>query len=102
MTATAAKYITAAELGEMYFAPLQFVCDPILTPGATMLAGRPKCNKSWLMLEIAFAVATGESACGEWKTEQGDVLYLALEDNHRRLKRRLGKSFAQKDIGLIG
>ena len=82
---------TAAELGEMYFPPLQHVIDPIIVAGtATMLPGRPKCNKTWLAQEIALAVATGSTACGQWKTQEpGDVLFYALEDNPRRLQRRL-------------
>ncbi|GJL93399.1 AAA family ATPase [Hyphococcus sp.] len=80
---------TAAELGEMYFDPLQFACKPILAIGATMLAGKPKTNKTWLAQEVALSVASGGVACGEWETTQGDVLFFALEDNKRRLQRRL-------------
>lgn len=82
---------TAAELGEMLFDPLNFVVDPIIAAGtATMLPGRPKCNKTWLAQELALSVATGGTACGSWKTgEEGDVLFYALEDNARRLQRRL-------------
>jgi len=35
------------------------------------------------------AVATGGKAMGAVECEQGDVLYLALEDNRRRVKDRL-------------
>lgn len=80
---------TAAELGEMLFDPLQYVCKPILVPGATILAGKPKVNKTWLAQEISLAVATGGMACSEWQSLQGDVLFFALEDNKRRLQRRL-------------
>ncbi len=82
---------TAAELGKMCFPPLQHVINPIIVAGtATMLPGRPKCNKTWLAQELALAKAMGAPACGEWQTgEPGDVLFYALEDNQRRLKRRL-------------
>lgn len=83
------RSFTAAELGEMQFPPLQFACKPVLAMGATMLAGKPKTNKTWLAQEIAFSVAAGQHACGEWETMQGDVLFFALEDNQRRLQRRL-------------
>lgn len=83
---------SAAELGEMYFPPLDFVVDPIIAAGtATMLPGRPKCNKTWLAEELALSVAEGGKACGEWNTKPGDVLYYALEDNQRRLKQRMEK-----------
>lgn len=53
------------------------------------MAGKPKEGKSWLALLWAMAVADGEHAMGSLKTSQGDVLYLALEDNLRRLKSRM-------------
>ncbi len=58
-----------------------------------MLVGKPKMGKSWMALDIALAVATGGSVLGE-QTEQGDVLYLALEDNPRRLQDRMAKLLA--------
>jgi len=82
---------TAAELGEMLFDPLDFVCAPLIVPGATLLAGKPKTNKTWLMQEISLAVASGANACGEWKCGEGEVLFFALEDNARRLQRRMAK-----------
>ena len=83
---------TAAELGDIPFPPLDFVVDPIIAAGtATMLAGRPKCNKTWFSEDAGLSVAEGGFACGEWATAQGDVLYYALEDNQRRLKQRLEK-----------
>lgn len=54
----------------------------------TILAGKPKLGKSWLALGFGVAVASGTPALGV-ECEQGDVLYLALEDNRRRLQDRL-------------
>ncbi|MGO4834567.1 AAA family ATPase, partial [Rhizobiaceae sp. 2RAB30] len=48
----------------------------------------PKLGKSWLALDIGIAVATGGRSLGV-DCEQGDALYLALEDNQRRLQDRL-------------
>ena len=42
------------------------------------------------MLKIAYAVQNGKDFMGH-KTEQGDVLYLALEDSKRRIKDRVIK-----------
>jgi DNA-binding transcriptional ArsR family regulator len=56
--------------------------------GLTILAGAPKLGKSWLLLATAVAVSTGGEVLGQ-QCETGDVLYLALEDNRRRLKARL-------------
>jgi RecA-family ATPase len=54
-------------------------------------AGKPKLGKSWLALSLAEAIAAGGVAFGVKRVEQGKTLYLALEDNHRRLQGRLKK-----------
>ncbi len=56
--------------------------------GLTLLAGKPKLGKSWLALSVALAVAAGGVALGTYPVAQGEVLYLALEDNERRLQSR--------------
>ncbi|PVE23646.1 recombinase A [Microvirga sp. KLBC 81] len=40
---------------------------------------------------MGLAVAMGEACLGGIECEQGDVLYLALEDNERRLQKRIDK-----------
>lgn len=79
---------TAAWLGEEVFPDISFVVPRYIAQGLTILAGRPKAGKSYLALNIALAIATGGEVLGE-KVEPGDVLYLALEDNKRRLQNRL-------------
>ena len=56
-----------------------------------MIAGKPKIGKSWLALDICIAVAAGRACLGDRKPIQGDVLYAAMEDNRRRLQRRIDK-----------
>lgn len=71
------------------FPPVQFVVPGYIVEGLTVFAGAPKIGKSWLMLGVAAAVAIGGEALGSIRCEAGDVLYLALEDNLRRLQGRL-------------
>jgi AAA domain len=59
--------------------------------GATILAGRPKIGKSWLALDWGLAVARDGFVFGDVHCKQGEVLYVALEDNERRLKQRITK-----------
>jgi hypothetical protein len=75
---------------------IKFIVPGYVTEGLTILAGKGKIGKSWLALGIAIAVASGGYALGSIKVEQGDVLYLALEDNERRLQRRLRQLFARE------
>jgi len=83
------KIITAAELGRREFPPIAYVVPGYIAEGVTMLAGKPKSGKSWMGLDMALGVSLGGFVFGEVPVEQGDVLYLALEDNERRLQRRM-------------
>lgn len=66
------------------------IIQNLLYEGVTILAGKPKLGKSWLMLELAVAVASGGFFLGTVPiTKSGDVLYCALEDNERTLQNRL-------------
>ncbi len=89
------KTITAEALEDKDFPELRWAVPGLLTEGLTILAGRPKKGKSWMGLGLAVAIASGGIALGKIKVEKGDVLYLALEDNERRLKSRLAKIKAE-------
>lgn len=86
---------TAAELQGHQFQPIKWSARGLLPQGLGLLVAKPKDNKTWLMLEISRAVAMGDLACGQWECLSGDVLFLALEDNYRRLKSRLEKLMPQ-------
>ena len=73
------------------FAPIRWIVQGLLCEGLTLLGGRPKIGKSWLALDLALGVASGQHVMGGINTTQGDALVLALEDNPRRLQRRLLK-----------
>lgn len=83
------KGISAAELMKKSFTPIRWIVPGYLVEGMTVLAGAPKLGKSWLALGWLVAVAAGDYAMGSIACEQGDVLGLMLEDNERRLQRRL-------------
>ncbi|WP_203231334.1 AAA family ATPase [Nocardioides caldifontis] len=82
---------TAAEIMSMRFPEPRWAVPGVVAEGVTLLAGAPKIGKSWLSLNISTAVALGGKALGRVDVDCGDVLYLALEDNPRRLQSRLGK-----------
>jgi hypothetical protein len=83
--------ITAPELMALRFEPIRYVVPGFIAEGLTVLAGAPKARKSWMALDIAVAVASGGMAFGAIPCPEGDVLFLALEDNRRRLQGRLRK-----------
>jgi hypothetical protein len=93
------QYIQANILKTMTFDPIKTVVPDILIEGLTLLAGKPKGGKSWLLLHIALAVANNGWTLGELHCMQGDVLYCALEDSNRRLQsrmRKLGLDFPER------
>lgn len=83
------KAFTASDLEEMIFPEPKWAVPGLLPEGLTILAGRPKRGKSWMGLGLALAVASGGKALGKIDVDKGDALYLALEDNPRRLQNRL-------------
>jgi hypothetical protein len=80
------------EIRTMIFNPVTFlVRDLIPNEGVTLICSKPKVGKSWLVLDIAIASTMDRHVLGDIKPEQGDVLYLALEDSLRRLQSRMTK-----------
>jgi hypothetical protein len=83
--------ISAQALGAMQFPEIKYVVPGLIVEGLTLLAGKPKIGKSWMLLHAAIAVASGGVTLGGIQCAEGDVLYCALEDNLRRLQSRLNK-----------
>lgn len=78
-------------LAQQFPEPTWIIPD-LLSAGVTLCAGRPKrARKSWLMLNLAVAVAGTGTTLGDLDVTHGDVLYLALEDSDRRLQMRVEK-----------
>lgn len=90
---------TTAELLSAQFPDPVWIVPGIVPAGLAVLAGRPKLGKSWLALSMAIAVGTGGHVLGR-QVEQGRVLYLALEDNERRIQDRLRKLRAPSNAAI--
>ena len=82
---------TAAQLQRKTFPPISYCVPDLIAEGMTILAGKPKIGKSWFALDICIATAGDRLCLGERKPVQGDVLSAAMEDNPRRLQRRIDK-----------
>ncbi|MFR1358681.1 MAG: AAA family ATPase, partial [Ruthenibacterium lactatiformans] len=78
---------TMQTLFEQPLEPIDFLVDGLFAQGLYILGGSPKVGKSWLALQLCLAVCTGTPFLGR-KTQQGEVLYLALEDGPQRLHSR--------------
>lgn len=90
------QFDNGAELLSRSIPPQRWIIDSILPEGLTLLCGKPKAGKSWLSLDIALHVASGQDFWGH-KTSAGRVLLFALEDGERRLKRRLEMLITERE-----
>lgn len=80
----------ADELVAQEFEPVRWAIAGILPSGLCIMAAPPKVGKSWMWLDAALAVASGGRAFGgQIPVELGSAIYLAREDNYRRLKSRV-------------
>ncbi len=84
--------ISMNELFDTQYRSKQPLIDGLLYPGTYIFAGSPKLGKSFLMAQLAYHVSTG-TPLWNYTTRKGTVLYLALEDDYRRLQERLYRMF---------
>jgi hypothetical protein len=94
------KVFDAAGLHSQTFEEVKYVIPNLIPEGVSILAGRPKIGKSWMALDLALTTALKPpSFCmGNLEPLHGDVLYCALEDNPRRLKRRIARILSSRDV----
>jgi hypothetical protein len=80
---------TGSELLAMEFAPLRWIVPGLLPEGVlAVIASKSKLGKTWLMLQLATAVAAGGVFLGR-RLDPAVVVYYALEDGDRFIQDRL-------------
>jgi hypothetical protein len=71
------------------FPPIKWVIPGYVSEGFIVLAGRQKLGKTWLAIDWGLAVSVGGVAMGSIACEQGDVLYIDMENGPRRIQSRI-------------
>ena len=84
--------MTLNELYETTYSSRPPIIGGLLYPGTYLLAGAPKVGKSFLVAQLAFHISTGQPLWG-FPVQKSAVLYLALEDDYRRLQDRMFRMF---------
>lgn len=84
--------ISMQELYERIFQRKPPIIEGLLYTGTYLFVGAPKLGKSFFMAQLAYHVSTG-TPLWEYPVRRGTVLYLALEDDYRRLQERLYRMF---------
>lgn len=88
------KIWSASDLAAQTFDPIRWLVDDLVpAPGLAMIAGAPKVGKSWFAMMLALEIASAGN----------EVIYIASEDNDRRLGDRLKQLaiFPPKELKLI-
>ena len=84
--------ITLNELYETTYPSRPPIIDGLLYPGTYLFAGAPKVGKSFLVAQIAYHISMG-LPLWDYPVNQCTTLYLALEDDYRRLQERMFRMF---------
>lgn len=82
------RMVSGHWLDAQQFPPLEWAVEGVIPEGFGLLVAPPKAGKSWMVAGIGLACAAGGYAFGRIPLKKRPVLYLALEDGHRRLQDR--------------
>ena len=88
--------VTMRELYENIYQSRPPVIDGLLHAGTYLFEGAPKVGKSFFVAQLAYHISTG-LPLWSYTVRKGTVLYLALEDDYRRLQERLYRMFGTND-----
>ena len=86
------KTVTMQELYQDIYSKKPPVIEGLLYQGSYLFDGSPKIGKSFFMAQLAYHVSTG-TPLWDYPVKKGTVLYLALEDDYRRLQERMYRMF---------
>lgn len=92
------SYLKTVSMNNLYDTVYQSkapIIDGLLYPGTYLFVGAPKLGKSFLMAQLAYHISTGKNLWG-YEVRKGTVLYLALEDDYRRLQERFYRMFGEE------
>lgn len=86
------KTVSMSELLDNVYQSKPPLVDGLLYRGTYLFVGAPKLGKSFLMTQLAYHISTG-TPLWNYPVHKGTVLYLALEDDYRRLQERSYRMF---------
>ena len=86
------KTVSMSELYETAYQSKPPLIDGLLYSGTYLFVGAPKLGKSFFMAQLAYHISAG-IPLWDYPVSSGTVLYLALEDDYKRLQARLYRMF---------
>lgn len=97
------EIISGPDLVEKQLPPPRYTIECVLSEGLVLLSAGPKKGKSTLARNMAVSVAEGTLFAGRFRCEQGQVLYLSLEEGERAMQsylKKMGQSPSQLSIAF--
>lgn len=92
---------TGTELMNMDLPEPEWLVKDLLSMGFFWFGGDPKIGKSYIMLQMLIAIASNDRKFLDRETKHGHCLYIALEDNPSRLKKRLKELDAPTNLDRL-
>ena len=90
--------LTAEDLLNADLDDVNWLIDNLLPAGLTFLVGRPKSGKSFMGLDLAVSIASGEKFLDRFNTNKATTLFISNEDSLTRLQSRLKQIVPIKEI----
>ena len=94
------KIISIKDLFDKEQKQNRFLIEKILPSKLNVMSGQPGAGKSWVMLEIAKSVATGEKLFGKYEATQGSVLIIDGESGEQELKKRMQQMSFSRNLPI--
>ena len=94
------KTVSMNEIYETVFESRPPLIDGLLYSGTYLFVGAPKLGKSFFMAQLAYHISTG-IPLWNYLVRKGTVLYLALEDDYRRLQERMYRMFGTESTDSL-
>lgn len=90
------KSITAEKLQGLQLPEPECIIDGIVPTGYTVLSAPRKIGKSWLAVQMCYAVASGGTVLGR-QAVKGQAIYITLEETMRMSASRQRKTWGEKN-----
>lgn len=94
------KTVSMNEIYETVFESRPPLVDGLLYSGTYLFVGAPKLGKSFFMAQLAYHISMG-IPLWNYPVRKGTVLYLALEDDYRRLQERMYRMFGTESTDSL-
>ena len=96
------KILSVSDVLKLETKEQEFLVNPLIPrQGIIALSGQPSHGKSWVMLHIAKAIASGKKVFDHFETMTGKILLVDEESGEGETKRRIERMSFKKDLPIM-